>query len=74
MFTKAILCISIASSNQMEIIMSNERLFYLLCGQFEKKVDIKDRLSARPIKIGIAEASDKHVSQDKQYHSKNFKF
>lgn len=53
--------------------MTNERLFYLLSGQFEKKVDIQDRLSARPVKIGIGKASDNHVSQDRQYHSKNFK-
>ncbi|AUM58541.1 hypothetical protein KNT81_gp230 [Proteus phage phiP4-3] len=53
--------------------MSNDRLYYLLAGQFEKKVDVQDRLTARPAKIGISDVLDLPVAQDKSYHSKNFK-
>jgi hypothetical protein len=49
--------------------------YYLLVGQYEEKppVDVQDRLSARPVKIGISSVSEKSVGQDKSYHSKNFK-
>lgn len=49
--------------------------YYLLVGRYEENqpVDVQDRLSTRPVKIGIGSASDKVVGQDKSYHSKNFK-
>lgn len=49
--------------------------YYLLVGRYEEKqpVDVKDRLSARPAKIGIDSVGEKIVGQDKAYHTKNFK-
>lgn len=48
--------------------------YYLLVGRYEEKqpVDVKDRLSARPVKIGIDSVGEKIVGQDKAYHTKNF--
>lgn len=49
--------------------MTNERLNYLLVGQFEKKVDIQSRLQCRPVKLGIAEPGEKTSKSDNRYHS-----
>lgn len=55
--------------------MTNERLHYLLVGQFaEKKVNVADKLTARPAKLGIAPAGEKHVKADSSYSKKGFKW
>lgn len=55
--------------------MSNERLNWLLVGQFAPKaVNVSDKLTAKPAKLGIAKPGVKVVKADPSYHTKNFKF
>lgn len=55
--------------------MTNERLEYLLVGQFAPKaVNVKDKLTAKPAKLGIAKPGVKIVKADPQYHTKGFKW
>ncbi|QHJ78992.1 MAG: hypothetical protein [Caudoviricetes sp.] len=58
--------------------MTQSRLDYLLVGQFAAKKltqsEINDKVNARPVKIGIASASDRVVSSDNQYHKRDFKW
>lgn len=55
--------------------MSNERLNWLLVGQYaEKKVNIADKLTAKPAKLGIAKPGIKIVKADPSYHTKSFKW
>ncbi|UNY46909.1 hypothetical protein PQB73_gp002 [Cronobacter phage LPCS28] len=58
-----------------ENIMSNERLQWLLVGQFEQKaVNVKDKLTTKPAKLGIASPGVKVVKADPSYHNKGFKW
>ena len=55
--------------------MTNERLNYLLVEQFEAKaVNVKDKLTAKPAKLGIAKPGVKVVKADPSYHTKGFKW
>lgn len=54
--------------------MTQERLHYLLVGKFETKVDVQDKLTARPAKIGIAKLGDSLVKADPSYSKKSFKW
>lgn len=52
-----------------------ERLNYLLVGQYaDKAVNVKDKLTAKPAKLGIAKPGIKIVKADPSYHTKGYKW
>lgn len=54
-------------------IMTNEQLYFSLVTKFKKTVDVKERVSCRPAKLGIAKPGRKVVKADPSYHTKGFK-
>lgn len=53
--------------------MTSEQLYYSLVTKFEKKVNVLERVSCRPAKLGIAKPGRKVVKADPSYHKKGFK-
>lgn len=54
--------------------MSKE-LYELMIGRFAPKaVDVSDKLTAKPAKLGIAKPGIKVVKADPSYHTKGYKW
>lgn len=73
-FTPALVMLLLHHRNNRRNKMTQERLHYLLVGKFETKVDVQDKLTARPAKIGIAKLGDSLVKADPSYSKKSFKW